>query len=210
MTLLNRLSSAIGVKTQNPNREAADACVHDPKLLEDIAAGLAGQNPAIVGDCAEVMAKVAEASPLLIAPYIGRLAPLLTHKTTRVRWESAHAISLAAPYSPQHLFPLLRTLTKLLRDDPSVVVRDYAVDALIGYGATGDDAAELVFPPLRDAFAAWNGKQLARILGGLPRLAAAAPSLARDLRQVALFYAGDSRTAVRESALALQKALTQG
>jgi hypothetical protein len=208
MTLLDRLSSAIGAKTHNPHREAAEACVHNPKLLEDVAAGLAGQSPAIIGDSAEVMTKIAEISPLLIAPHIGRLAPLLGHKTTRVRLEAVHAIALAAPYAPHHLFPLLRTLTRLLRDDPNVVVRDYAVDALIGYGATGDDAAELVFPPLQAAFAAWNGKQLVRILDGLPRLAAAAPSLSRDLRQVALFYSGDARPAIRESALALQKALT--
>jgi hypothetical protein len=208
MPLLQRLSSALGVRTQDTNTAAAQACLQDPKLLNGIAGGLSGPNAALVGDCAEVMKKVAETLPLLVLPYIGRLAPLLGHKTTRVRWEATHAIALVAPYAPQSIVPLLRTLTRLLNADGSTVVRDYAIDALCGYGATDDEAAGLVFPPLQQALASWDGKHRARILAGFARLAPAAPSLAPQLRAIADAHANDGKPAVRQSAKTLWQALS--
>ncbi|KIL37785.1 hypothetical protein SD70_30775 [Gordoniibacillus kamchatkensis] len=203
MTMLERLSSAIGRRTQDANRAAAEQILREPKLLENIAAGLSGNNAALIGDCAEVMTKVAETFPLLIVPYMERLGPLLAHKSTRVRWEAAHAIALAAPYAPQRIFPLLRTLTRLIREDGSVAVRDYAVDALCRYGAADEESARTVVPPLRDALAAWDGKHRARILDGLVRIAPVAPELSAQLLAIGEQYVRDGKPAVRKAAEAL-------
>lgn len=209
MTILQRLSSALGVRTQDANAAAAQACLREPRLLDDIASGLSGGHAGQIGDCAEVMTKVAETSPLLVVPYIGRLAPLLGHKTTRVRWEATHAIALVAPYAPQSIVPLLRTLTRLLSGDGSTIVRDYAVDALCGYGATDEEAAGLVFPPLLQALAAWDGKHRGRIVAGFARLAPAAPPLAEQLRAIADAHAASAKPAVRQAAKTLLQALAK-
>lgn len=207
MTMLERLSSAIGLRTQDANRAAAEQCLLDPRLLENIAAGLSGSNAGLTGDCAEVMTKVAETFPLLIVPYIGRLGPLLAHKSTRVRWEAAHAVALAAPYAPQHVFPLLRTLARLIKADGSVVVRDYAIDALWRYGATDEESARTVFPPLQSALAAWDGKHRARVLDGLAKIAPVAPGLAAELRAIAEVHVRDGKPPVRKAAESLLQAL---
>ncbi|MFC0213270.1 hypothetical protein ACFFK0_12550 [Paenibacillus chartarius] len=210
MTLLEKLSSALGMKTQDANKAAAEAVLREPHLLEDIADGLQNGKAALIADCAEVMTKVAEVSPLLVVPHINKLAALLTHGTTKVRWEAVHAIALTSAYAPASVVPHLRTLTRLVRDDSSTIVRDYAIDALCHYGSTDHDAATTVLPALLEALEAWGGKHRARILEGLARLVPQAPAAAAELEAIALTYIEDPKASVKKAARALSKALKAG
>ena len=55
----------------------------NPALLDEIAAGLKSGDAALMGDCAEVMTKLAEEKPEWVAPYARALAGLVTHKIAR-------------------------------------------------------------------------------------------------------------------------------
>jgi hypothetical protein len=202
-TVLHQLSSQVGDRSEAANRAVAAQCAKHPELLKEVADALGDANAALVGDCAEVLAKVAEVDPGLVVPYVEKLAPLLRHATTRVRWEAMHALALAAGQVPRLITRLLPQLRELLRTDSSTIVRDYVVEALAGYAGAGKAMAEKAFPLLAEALTLWGGKHAARALHGLARAAEKAPQHAAAIRTLAYGQLGSGRGVARKAAKAL-------
>lgn len=206
MTIVSRLSSRISDRTAAGNRQVAAECLNTPEHLPEIASNLSGSDPLLVGDCAEVLTLVAERCPELVAPHAARLAPLLRHKVTRVRWEAAHALALAAPLSPGVVEQLLPRLQEIIRQDPSIIVRDYSIDVAGNYAAAGSQAARLAYPLLREALAVWGGRHAGHALAGLRNVASHAPEFAAEARGLGQPFLDDKRAVVRKAAKALVKA----
>ena len=206
MSVRDRLSSQSGDRTAESNRKVIAECLSRPALLAEIAEGLGGKDAALLGDCAEVFTEVAKEHPEWIAPHAELLAALLTHKTTRVRWEATHALALTARTNPAAIAALLPRLTEMVRDDASVAVRDYAVDAVGNYAGTSTAAARAACPVLIAALPLWNEKQAAHALEGLINAVSAAPGLAGELLPLGARYLDDGRARVRKAAKALVKA----
>jgi hypothetical protein len=206
MSLLAQLSFQSGDRTEAANRRVAAECLADSARLPEIAAGLSSADAALVGDCAEVLTKVAERQPALVAPYAQALARLLGHKTTRVRWEATHALALIAPLAADATAALLPTYQSLIASDASTIVRDYAVDAVGAYAGTSRAAAEAAYPILQAALAAWSGKHAARALQGLAHVAVAAPELRGQVMLLAADYMAHSRVSVRKAAKSVARA----
>ncbi len=185
MSILNQLSSQMGDRTEYSNRKVAIQCLEDPDLLADIAAGLRGSNAAIAGDCAEVMTKVAESDPEWVVPYAEDLSLLLIHKTTRVRWEAVHAMSLITTFVPTSIAPLLPILMEMIRKDPSVIARDYATDTIANFASTSRSAAEGAFPMLKETLLVWGSKHAHHALKGLAHVATLMPEHRPELRLIA-------------------------
>lgn len=209
MALLAQLSSQVGDRTQQSNLKVVARCLAEPALLDEIAAGLTSQDAPLLGDCAEVMTETAETRPDLVAPYIHALIPLLTHKTTRVRWEAMHAIGLVAALRPDVMEGLLPRLRTLMRTDTSVIVRDWATHAVGAYAQTSEHAARLAYPMLTEMLTLWHSKQAGQALRGLANVVRQAPDLAGELHAVAAHYDAIGRHVVRQAARALMKACDQ-
>ncbi len=202
MGLLDQLASSLGELKQDANSAVAALCLADPARLDEIVAGLGSKDARLVGDCAEVMTKVAEQRPDLVAPHARRFFTLLGHKNGRVRWESAHAFAFTAGLVPDLVGEQLEVLRQIIESDGSVIVRDYTVDAVAAYGATSAAAAQRALPVLRLALAVWEGKHAARALAGLAGLLAADPSLASAVREAAEPLVDHERAGVRKAARA--------
>jgi len=207
MSILSQLSSQVGDRSEYSNRKVVMQCLEDPELLAEIAEGLKHKNAALVGDCAEVMTQVAEQHPEWVAPYAHCLAPLISHRTTRVRWEAMHALALVAAYTSTEIAALLPTLAELIRTDPSVIVRDHATDAIANYAATSKPAAEQAYPLLNEMLIAWSGKQAGHALKGLTNVAMLVPELRAELGTIAEEYSHEGRAVVRKAAKELLKAI---
>ncbi|MDZ7337361.1 MAG: hypothetical protein ONB30_02340 [candidate division KSB1 bacterium] len=207
MSILARLSSQVGDRSEYSNRKVVMQCLDDPELLAEIAEGLRDKNAALVGDCAEVLTQVAEQHPDWVAPYAEALATLLSHKTTRVRWEAMHALALVAASAPKVVSFLLPTLIEKVRADSSVIVRDYATDAIANYAATGKSAAESAYPLLKEALAVWNGKHAGHALKGLVNVARQIPALRDELYAIGEEYSHSGKGAVRKAALELLRTI---
>lgn len=205
MTLLRQLSSQSGDRTEEANREVAGQCLIEPALLAEIDAGLDSPDAALVGDCAEVFTLVADARPEWVAPYAPRLVALLTHKTTRVRWEATHALALVAALVPDVITPLLHQLAEALRHDKSTIVRDYTVEIVAHYAKTGVEAARAAMPLLQEALTLWDGKHAARALNSLGHVAERLPSRAADIHHIAQAYLNHPRGVARKAAKRLAK-----
>lgn len=200
MSLLNQLSSVVGDRTQASNRRVAEKVSADPSLLREIAQGLSSPNVKLVGDTVEIFTMTAETRPEAVAPYIPRLAPLLASKDKRVRWETMHTLALVARHAPQPIGRLLPKLAEAIAKDPSVIVRDYAVQALSEYAATGPKAARAAFPHLVRALTAWDGQHAAVALEGLGKAAEAAPALAPKVITLAERYEDHVKSKMRQTA----------
>ena len=205
-TILNQLSSQVGDRSESANHQVALQCQEHPELLAEIAQGLSSKEAARAGDCAEVITQVALEQPHLVAPYAGALTALLNHKNTRARWESAHALALIAALTPETIQLLLPTLAEKVRRDPSIIVRDYAVDILAGYAFSGATAAREAFPLLKEALAVWGGRHAGHALLGLVHVASTAPELRAALCEIAQEYSQSEKGVVRKAAKALQRA----
>jgi vesicle coat complex subunit len=200
MSILERLSSASGDPTEASNKVVAAEALARPDLLDEVAAGLAGDDPRLLGDCAEVFTEVAKEAPALVAPYADRLIPLLGHRDTRVRWEAMHALALVAALVPDRIAPLLLNLAARIQRDPSVIVRDSAVLALGEYGRSGPEAAREAFPLLRNALAAWEGKHAKLVLEAMSKLGDVEPALRPEVRAAARRCLDHKRANVRRLA----------
>lgn len=210
MQILHQLSSQIGSKNQAANEAAAVQCLAEPALLDEIAEGLRSNQANLIGDCAEVMTMVAARRPDLVAPYVDLLAALLSHRTTRVRWEAMHAIALAAELVPDEVVRRLPQLEQMLRTDKSIIVRDYAVEALGNAAKAGAETAEQVYPLLKEAVYLWESRHVGRVLTGLCHVMASAPALAAEIAPFGQEFADHSKGTVRKAAKALSKAVLRG
>jgi hypothetical protein len=205
MSILAKLSSQAGDHSEYSNRKVVIQCLDDPDLLAEIAEGLRSKNAALIGDCAEVLTQVAEQHPDWASPYAEALAALLNHKMTRVRWEAMHALALIAASVPTVIVSLLPTLDEKVRKDSSVIVRDYATDAIANYAATGRSAAEKAYPLLKEALTVWNGKHAGHALKGLVNVARKVPALRDELRATGEEYSSSDKGVVRKAAKELLK-----
>jgi hypothetical protein len=205
MSILHQLSSQVGDRTEKSNREVVDKCLANPALLAEIGGCLNSEEAALVGDCAEVLTEVAKVHPDWVTPHAEALSALLTHKTARVRWEAMHALALVAHLVPAVMAGLLQRLAEIIRHDPSVIVRDHAVDALGNYARKGEEAALATYPLLVEALTLWDGKQAAHALEGLAKVGSAVTGLGDELWSIGIRYHDDRRARVRKAAKGLTK-----
>jgi hypothetical protein len=210
MNILTKLSSQMGGKTEEGNRNVAKECLDNPTLLNEIGDSLTGKNAALLGDCAEVFTKVAEENPILVVPFAERLEGLLDHKTTRVRWEAMHAIALMAIHIPKQISNLLPQLKEIIHNDKSTIVRDYAIDTVCHYANVGKPEADVAFPLLEETLHLWDGKHRARVLNGLQNVSNQSPEHTLEIRGIAEEYLEDNRGVVKKAAKALIKAIDKG
>jgi HEAT repeat protein len=207
MSIITQLSSQVGDRTEVSNLKVVAACQADPTLLAEIVSGLSSKDAALVGDCAEVLTKVAETDPAWVSPYAPQLITLLTHKNTRIRWEAAHALAFVAALAAPVIASSLPQLREIVHHDKSVIVRDYTVDTIANYAAVNVQATELAYPILVEALTTWEGKQAGHALAGLTNVAKTTPHFHDELRHYAQLCLADSRNVVRQAAKKLLKAI---
>lgn len=206
MSILDQLSSQVGDRTEASNRAVAAKCLDEPGLLAEVAAGLAGRDEKQVGDCAEVMTKVAAEDPTLVAPFAAKLVPLLGHEYTRARWEAAHALALIADKVPELIEAHLQDLDRAIFEDPSTIVRDHAVDTLSSYASVGPQQAEAAYPLLLRSVEAWDGKHAHHALPGLAHVAEDHPRHRPEILELAVRLQDHPKGVVRKAARALLRA----
>jgi hypothetical protein len=208
MSITDRLSSQVGSRAEQANRAVVARCLAQPALLQEIAAGLASRDAALMGDCAEVLTQVAENHPDLVAPFAKSIIALLHHPNTRVRWEAMHALANIAATAPKQVAPLLDQLMKSILCDTSVIVRDHAVRAIGNFASTSHSAAKSALPFLTKALAAWDGKHAALALQGLTNVVRIAPTYSDKILALAKRYLTSDRGVVRKAASLLVKTAT--
>lgn len=148
MSVIDELSTSIGVRGNEPNKAVAKKCLENPEHLKELLPVLCGKDKNISADAAEVMTEVSNVHPELVAPYAKYLVQLMRHKNNRTRWEAMHAIANVAHLQKELIQSLLADLSDIVEKDASIIVRDYAVDAVSGYAGISSATAKEAFPVL--------------------------------------------------------------
>ncbi|MBO1003939.1 hypothetical protein [Pseudogracilibacillus auburnensis] len=206
MSILNELSSATGTNNQEPNIIAANKCITNPDLLEQIADGFTMKDQKLVGDCIEVFTKVSESQPELLEPYMKYVLPLLDSKVTRIRWEAVHTIALLAEINPHIIYEIEQKLINIIESDKSIIVRDYAITAFANLAKSNQENATFAFPILKHALQVWDGRHRRPALDGLKEVAKQVPEFKEELLGIAESYLEDPKGVVKKSAKALIRA----
>ena len=161
------------------------------------------------GTAQNVLTKVAEVRPKLVVPYAGRNSPFCCMRARR-GFGGSHARTGAihrAPLAADVIAANFEQIAGLVRDDPSVITRDHAVDALGSYAATGEAAGRAAYPVLVDALTLWDGKQAARALTGLGKVAITVPDLRDEILISAQTFTTHGKGVVAKAAKAVVTAL---
>ena len=200
------LAARLGVRDQSAISEIAARWRKEPTLLADVLAGLSSPAPATVATCAGILATVANSQPDCIAPRGEQLLPLLSHRTSNVRWQAMQVIAAIASHRPDLIGPLLLRLMATIAADSSVIARDKATEAIAAYAGTSPAAARQAAPFLEQALTIANGRFASRTLDGLRLALAADPSLADQLLSIAERHLDHHRGVARTAAKRLLSA----
>jgi len=166
MEILNQLSSQKGDKTEDSNKLVAEKCMANPRMLAEIAVGLADKDKKLQSDCIEVFTLVAEKKPECIVPYADKILPLLNSKETKTRWEAVHTLSYIADRIPDIVFSVLPVLESLIEKDKSTIVRDYAMDTIANYAKVSTETSENAYELLKFALELWGEKHAKQVFKG--------------------------------------------
>jgi hypothetical protein len=201
--LLNQLSSQIG--DSSANYEVASRCLEDKTLIEGIIKGLGNNDNKIVIDCAEVLTEIAKEQPMWIAPYGHLLPEILNNKNNRARWEAMHCLALVSEYVPEVIEAFLDQLMEIIEKDKSVIVRDYAIDAVGNYAKTGEAASEKAYPILERSSRVWEGRHAKQALNGLSNVVEVLPGKKGEVQVIAEDNLDHKKGVVRKIAKKLAK-----
>ena len=171
-----------------------------PALLAEIVSGLASADAKLAGDCAEVMTLVAAERPDLVSPHAHALIAQLDHRDTRVRWEAMHALAKIAASVPNRVSLAVPKLAEKIALDKSVIVRDYAIEALGEYGHTGATAARRAWPYLHEALTLWEGRHAGKVLEAMQKLIRVDATLRADVQDIAQGFVDHPSAKVRTAA----------
>lgn len=200
MSILDQLSSRVGMRSNEANHEVGLKCIDNPALLAEIAEGFTDKDTRLVADCCEVFTQTALSKPEFIVPYAAKLPSLLNHKNGRVRWETMHCIALTAHLIPNVVKPHVGMFTKFIESDKSVIVRDYATDALANYAKSGKGAAREVYHALKTALDVWEGKHAGHALDGLANVMTQCPELKDEIKSLAKLFLDHPKGVVKKAA----------
>ena len=205
MSIILELSSQLKINSNEPNKLVARKCISDPVLLDEIITGFNSKDKKLVGDCIEVFTEIALTNPELIIKYIHDFIPLINHKETRIRWEAMHSLALTAHLVPDVIFKLLTDIMEIIRDDKSIVVRDYSIETIVRYAATSKQAALEAFPMIEEILDLWKERHAARIIEGLIHIQNFIPNFADKILNITDEYLESQRSSVKKAAIKLQK-----
>jgi HEAT repeat protein len=205
--ILNLLSSQVGDNTEESNIKVVAQCLKNHELIPEVVDGLSDKDNRLVGDCAEVLTKIAETNPELIAPFAEKLIPLLESKYTRARWEAMHALAFVADKVPETISSILSQLHRMSLSDQSTIVRDYAAIAVSNYASTSKKAAEDSLPILKRILEVWKEKQASRALKGLQNVAQADPSKTSEVLTLVKEFENSPKGTVKKVAKDVLKAI---
>lgn len=205
MDLLSLLYSTSGDK--QGNYKVAEMCTQEPMYIMQIVAGMQEKDPKIVGDCAEVLTEIAKTAPEIVTPHALSIPPLFKHRNGRARWESLHCLGLIADRVPGLVVSLLPDLLEIIRNSDSVIMRDYAIDAVAGLASVSPDTAGLALPVLREGLTVWEGRHAGHALAGIRNAEENLPELADELRTTAEGLKTHSNSSVQKLARQILKAM---
>jgi hypothetical protein len=116
MSVLERISSSLGVRNAKPDQELARdlAASKDRKGIQEIAENLRNEDQRVASDCIKVLYEIGYIDPALIRKYVGDFLELLRSKSNRMVWGAMIALATIAELEPDRIFGERRAIQKTI------------------------------------------------------------------------------------------------
>jgi hypothetical protein len=148
MSIIDKLSSALGRRDEKPNEELAAQIVakKDVKAVKELVENLSNSSKDIQSNCIKVLYEVGEQQPELISNYAKNFVGLLDSTNNRMQWGAMTALDSIAALEPKTIYPALGKILEIA-EKGSVITRDHAVGILIKL-STQKQYSDKTFPLL--------------------------------------------------------------
>ena len=149
MSIINKLASRQGIKSDLPNQQLAKEIVetNNTEGIKEIAENLKNKDRKIQSDCIKVLYEIGYLRPELISEYVHDFLKLLTSKNNRLVWGGMIAVATIAVLKANELFAH-RDELYLSMEKGSVITIDNAVKALAKVAAHNEEYNQEIFPCL--------------------------------------------------------------
>ncbi|MBP8083193.1 MAG: hypothetical protein KAZ87_08345 [Spirochaetes bacterium] len=210
MSIIDKLSSRVGDRTEESNKIVAAECLKKTVLLKEIESGLLSCDAKLAADCAEVMTNVGINNPRMLVPFADVLLKTITHKNSKAKWEAVHSVSLIAGYIPDNILNNLPVISSLMLNDKSVIVRDYSTDIIANYAGVGKAEAERAYPMLKEMLYRYEGKHAGHALKGLMNVVRILPDEKNVIAGIAEEFLLHKKAVIAKTAKRLMKYIQSG
>ncbi|MEZ4827965.1 MAG: hypothetical protein R3C61_17030 [Bacteroidia bacterium] len=148
MSIIDRLSSALGRRDEEPNIELAReiAAGENSAAVQELVAHINDKDKAIQSNCIKVLYEIGEIKPALIAPFAGEFVTLLGSKNNRLQWGAMTALDAITSHNPRPIYEALPRIIAVA-DSGSVITNDHCVGILVQLCGVAEYEAE-AFPLL--------------------------------------------------------------
>jgi hypothetical protein len=159
--MLERLSSQIGRKDEEPNIELANFLCETENVagIREIVAGLKNKTTAIANDCIKVLYEIGQRKPDLIAQYVGDFVDLLSSKNNRLVWGGMTALALIAPLEPTAIYSRLNEIIAAY-ENGSVITIDNSIRVFALLCKADNEYSKKIFPILLKHLANCRAKEI--------------------------------------------------
>jgi hypothetical protein len=147
VSIINKLASRQGIKSDLPNQQLAKEIVetNNTEGIKEIAENLKNKDRKIQSDCIKVLYEIGYLRPELISEYVHDFLKLLTSKNNRLVWGGMIAVATIAVLKANELFAH-RDELYLSMEKGSVITIDNAVKALAKVAAHKEEYNQEIFP----------------------------------------------------------------
>ena len=163
MSVINKLASRLGVKSDVPNQELAKQLATDQnrKGIEEIANNLESDDKAIQSDCIKVLYEIGYLKPEMIADYTDTFIRLLQSKNNRLVWGAMIALWTVARLKAGDLFKAREQIISAI-DKGSVITMDAGIKALAETAASDNTYNQTLFSYLMQQLRQCRPKSVAQ------------------------------------------------
>ena len=149
MSIIPHLSSSLGRKDEEPNKELGKLLVETRDLpgIREVGENLGNENRAIQIDCLAVMEQIGLLAPELIEDYLRDFLRLAFGADNRLVWAAMINIALIADRKPGEIMEYLDEVIEVI-ERGSVITRDNGIKILARVGGADPDFNEQIFPYL--------------------------------------------------------------
>lgn len=147
MSVLDKLSSALGRNDERPNVELAEglAAKPDAAAVRELVGALSTGSTAVSNDAIKVLYELGARRPELVVPHAGAFLTLLGSRNNRNVWGALQAIESVTQLAPELVLSALPQIIAAA-DKGSVIAKDKAVQILAKLATAGH--AEVALPVL--------------------------------------------------------------
>jgi hypothetical protein len=161
MSIISQLSSQIGRKDENPNKELGIKLVEEQDLLgiREIADNLSNPSRDIQIDCLGVLEMVGQLAPDLIEDYFDNFLHLALGNDNRLIWQSLINIAMIAERKADIIMDHQDKFIELI-DQGTVITQDNGIKILARAGSAKKEYSQRIFPYLLDHLKICRSKSL--------------------------------------------------